>query len=156
MAEPKQTVIHLPSKPQHVDQKTDDDFHRIGEIALRFCDDKIVCAGPISQHLWGAWLPKKFYHLAEKTNTYPWFLEGSQLAIRPSTVRAHIWAQENRAFNSDEEEQLVRLSILLSKLLELLHQSRRLDEVGNTDAIHLWVTLLQETSIAIDRVLNAE
>jgi len=155
MTDAKRKMIDPSSKKRVAgDQPAKDVLHRIGEIGLRFCDDKIVRAGPISEWLWGESLPKKFYHIAE-TTAFPWFNEGSQLAIRKSTVRAFIWAQEKKAFSDDQEERLVRLAILLSKLLELVRQSQTSADSGGA-TIHLWIAMLQQTSQAIDAVLRSE
>ena len=157
MTDAERKMIDSSSKEQIVGGQTaEDDWHRIAEIGLRFCDDKIVRAGPISEWLWGEWLPRKCYHLAETTRAYPFFQEGSQLAIRKSTVRAYIWAQEKKAFSGDQEERLVRLAILLSKLLELVRESKASADSGRADTIHLWMALLQKTSEAIDAVLRSE
>jgi hypothetical protein len=129
-------------------------WHWIGEIGADFWQDKIETAGPCSIWLWGERKPKKFYHLVETSN-FPHAYTGSQLAIRKSVVRASFWAQERKAFASEKEEELVKLGILLSKLMELI---RQMPAPGNGDAdtsgIHLWMALLQELLKSINRLLN--
>jgi hypothetical protein len=97
---------------------------------------------------------RKLYHLAEKTNSLPFFPSGSKLAIRKSVVRAHVWAKERKAFSTEKEEQLVQLAILLSKLLALVRQSNPSRPSVDPTAIHLWTGLLYEISRAIDKILN--
>jgi hypothetical protein len=156
MTKPEQRSIDTSSKDRAGEhQRAEGDWHRLREVGLSFSDDMIVRAGPISQWLWGEWNPRRAYYLAERTNAYPFFPEGSQLAIRKSTVLAHIWAREKRGFTDQREEQLVKLAILLSNLLELVRHSKESGGFGGTNAIHLWMAMLQETSIAIDRVLHS-
>jgi hypothetical protein len=44
--------------------------------------------------------------------------------MRKSTFRAKIWMAERRAWQGESQEDLVRLHILLSSLLELLSDAR--------------------------------
>ena len=148
------SISDTPKTPISDRRTAANDWQRISEIGLKFSEDLILKAGPISEWLWGTWNPRRCYYLAEKTNAYPFFTEGAQLAIRKSTVLAHIWAKEKKAFSDDREEQLVKLAILLGNLSELVRHSKGLGDFGGTNAMHLWMTLLQETSSAIDRVLK--
>jgi hypothetical protein len=156
MSSAKQATIHLSSGNQpSAHQPAEDDWHRIAEIGVKFSDDKIVRAGPISEWLWGKWNPRRAYYLAEKTNAYPFFTEASQIAIRKSTVLAHIWAKERRSFRDDREEQLVKLAILLAKLLELVRRRQRSDGITGSDAGLIWIKLLEEILNAVDRILKS-
>jgi hypothetical protein len=151
------TPLNRSSKDENADRRTAaNDWQRISEIGLKFSEDLILKAGPISKWLWDEWNPRRCYYLAEKTNAYPFFTEGSQLAIRKSTVLAHIWAKEKKAFSDDSEEQLVKLAILLGNLSQLVRRSKGSGDFGGTNSIHLWVSLLQETLTTIDRVLKSE
>jgi hypothetical protein len=157
MANATQKPIDHPLKDQIGDRQTaEEDWHRIAEIGLRFSDNLILRAGPISQWLWGEWNPRKAYYLAEKTNAYPFFTENAQLAIRKSTVLAHIWAKESRAFSDEKEEQWVKLAILLANLLRFVRHAKGSSNFGETNVVHLWTALLQETLTAIERVLASE
>jgi hypothetical protein len=52
MRDTKHASIHLSSDvPQSVRQTAEDDWHRIVEIGVKFSDDKILRAAPISEWL---------------------------------------------------------------------------------------------------------
>jgi hypothetical protein len=68
---------------------------------------------------------------------------------------AHIWAKERRAFRDDREEQLVKLAILLSKLLELVRRRQHSDGIAGADAGLICIKLLEEILNAVNCVLKS-
>jgi hypothetical protein len=64
------------------------------------------------------------YHLLASSKSLPAWKLGSMWCMRRSTFRAKIWMAERRAWEGESQEDLVRLHILLSSLLELLSDTR--------------------------------
>jgi hypothetical protein len=132
--------------------KPTDDFHNIDDSELH--RQLVLGAAPIASYVFGT--PDKarsVYHLAAASRL-PIFQFGTKLAIRKSVLRAYFWALERRAFRDQDEEQLVRLSMLLRTLNALI----RTGKTGSvaTDDTTLWIMLLTEASRAIDHVLGSE
>jgi hypothetical protein len=114
-----------------------------------------VTAAKISEFLHGT--PDEargVYHIAESTNTIPFFRYGSRLAARKSVIRATFWAQERRAFRDQKEEDLVRLSVLLVQLSTIIRAAYA--EPSAPRETELWMLLLSETARTIDRVVTSK
>jgi hypothetical protein len=140
------------SRKSNIPPKPDDDFHNIDDHELH--KELVLTAPHISSYLFGT--PDKarsVFHLAE-TTSLPIFHFGSKLAVRKSVLKAFCWARERRAFRDQDEEQLVRLGVLLRELRGLIGAGK----IGSLPPgdIHLWMMLLTEASRAIDRVFKSE
>jgi hypothetical protein len=133
-------------------QISEDNFHEIDYP--EFWKDLIIGAKELSTFLFGT--PDKVrsaFYLGEKT-TLPICRLGSKLLAQKSVIRAFFWARQRRAFRDEQEEQLVRLGVLLQKLLVLVRAAQQ-EGVAKPGDIHLWMALLTETSRSIDLVLKS-
>jgi hypothetical protein len=129
------------------------DFHRLPEIGPAFSDDLLQTASACAMWIWGQPWAKKFYHLCEShgPERFPFFHIGSQLAVRKSVVKAFLWSQEVKAFESEHEKSLVQLTILLDSMLQLVSQARTPDNIGD---VKVWMMMIEEILRAIQRVQN--
>jgi hypothetical protein len=140
------------SRQSEIPPKPADDFHNIDDDGLH--KELILGAAPIATYVFGT--PdraRSVYHLAE-TARLPIFEFGTKLAVRKSVLRAYFWALERRAFRDQDQEQLVRLGVLLRRLNGLI-RTWNTSSVA-TDDNTLWIMLLTEASRAIDHVLRSE
>ena len=135
-----------------VKRMSDQNFHRLEESEGTLAKDLLEGARPLSMFIWGEPLIRKLYHLAETSNSLPLFRLGSKIAARKSVIRAMFWAQERRAFQSEKEEELVQLGILLFRVLELIREQS--SGPAKPGQAAFWIALLDEASKAIERVLN--
>lgn len=60
------------------------------------------------------------FHILESSSSIPAFKQGGMWWVRISSLNAKIWAQEKRAWQTQEQETLARLHIVLSMLLPSL------------------------------------
>jgi hypothetical protein len=95
---------------------------------------------------------RSMYHRTETSNTIPTFKQGSMTYARKSTIRATIWMQESRAWESALQEDLVRVHILLRSILASLAESNEHTVPG-----HDWTLspLMAEAARTIQRVLSS-
>jgi len=62
---------------------------------------------------------------SKKSTTIPSFRYGGQLCVQMSSYRAKIWSQEKRAWESADEELLIRTHMLLNAALPCWRVSTR-------------------------------
>lgn len=140
------------SRQSKIPPKPDDDLHNIDDHELY--KELVLTAPLISFELFGTLdKSRSVFHLAE-TSSLPIFHFGSKLAVRKSVLRAFFWSKERRAFRDQDEENLVRLGVLLRRLNDLI----RTWNPGSvaTDDTALWIMLLTEASRGIGRILKSE
>jgi translation initiation factor 6 (eIF-6) len=94
---------------------------------------------------------RSVYHTIEKSNTIPTFKVGSITCALKSSIRAKFWSQEKRAFANGAQEDLVRLHILLTSILNLVAAND--NGSAASDPIR---PLLAEAADTIQRVIPIE
>jgi hypothetical protein len=133
----------VPSPPE-------DHFHLID--MPDFWRDLLLTAAKMAEFLHGT--PdeaRSVYHVVSSSKTLPTFKYGSRLAARKSVIRATFWARERRAFRDQNEEDLVRLGILLVQLNTIVRTTYA--EPSAPRDVELWTLVLAETMRTIDRVV---
>jgi hypothetical protein len=91
------------------------------------------------------------FHILETSSSIPALKLGGMWCVYISSLNAKIWAQQKRAWPTEEGETLVRLHIILSALLPSL---LALDTRAANDNSPAMVDLVDEAVKTVDRLLH--
>jgi hypothetical protein len=97
---------------------------------------------------------RRIFHILESSNFIPAIKGSGTWWLRKSTARATLWMHERRAWETERDEDLVRLNLLLNLLLQRLppppaNDNNRRD--GSQDPL---LAIVIEAAATIQRLLK--